>query len=97
MTTGPKVRSLAVRNFHRAMLKAASGTLDTVSPNRRDVTSLTFALSPAQYDLVRSKIESFRRELLDLIDDSPAAEDDDETEVYHLGFQLFPLTRRRES
>ena len=96
MTTGPKVRSLAVRNFHRAMLKSASGTLDTVSPSRRDVTSLTFALSPGQYDLVRSKVESFRRELLDLIDDSPAAEDVDETEVYHLGFQLFPLTRRRE-
>lgn len=96
LSTGPMVRSLAVRNFHRAMLETAAGTLDNVSPTRRDITSLTLALSPAQYDMVRSKIEEFRRELLDLIDDSPGAEQRDEAEVFHLGFHLFPLTRRRD-
>lgn len=93
LSTGPKVRSLAVRNFHRAMLDAASGTLDTVAQDRRDITSLTFVLTPPRYALVRARIEQFRRDLLDLVDDAALEPDDVGAEVYHLGFQLFPLTK----
>lgn len=91
LSTGPKVRSLAVRNFHRAMLDEAAQTLDSVATNKRDISALTFVLSKRQYDLVCSRVEQFRRDLLDLVDDE--AHEPEDSEVYHLGLQLFPLTR----
>ncbi|MEQ9497460.1 MAG: TIGR02147 family protein [Deltaproteobacteria bacterium] len=95
LSTGPKVRSLAIRNFHRAMLEEAAQTLDTVAINKRDITALTFVLSPRKYDLVRARIEQCRRDLLDMIDDDELAEEgEDAPEVYHLAMQLFPLTRK---
>lgn len=94
ISTGPRVRSLAVRNYHRAMLEVASGTLDGVAVEDRDVTSLTLTLTRAQYEEVRARIERFRRELLDLAEDARPAVDDASSEVFQVGFQLFPLTRK---
>ncbi|MCC7385703.1 MAG: TIGR02147 family protein [Deltaproteobacteria bacterium] len=93
ISTGPRVRSLAVRNYHRAMLTLAAEALDRVPIDERDASSLTVSLRRAQYEDVRTRIERFRRELLDLIDQSPPSS---ESEVYQLCFQLFPLTRKEE-
>lgn len=93
ISTGPKVRSLAVRNYHRAMLDLAAKSLDGVPLERRDVTALTVKLSDARYQQVRARIAKFRKELLEMIDDQRPTDVDDDHEVYQIGFQLFPLTR----
>ena len=92
ISTGPRVRSLAVRNYHRGMLGLAADALEHVPIDERDVSSLTVSLSRTQYDDVRSRIERFRREILDLIDDAPKTAEP--ADVYQVGFQLFPLTRK---
>ena len=94
ISTGPKVRSLAVRNFHRSMLELASQALESAPQDQRDVTALTLTLSKKQFELVRSRIGLLRRELLDLVDEEHKAEgaDLEPREVYQVGFQLFPLT-----
>lgn len=92
ISTGPKVRSLAVRNFHRAMLGLAADSLEKIPIDDRDVSGLTVSLTRTQYEDVRARIERFRREILDLIDDAPKT--DEMSDVYQLGFQLFPLTRK---
>jgi uncharacterized protein (TIGR02147 family) len=94
ISTGPRVRSLAVRNYHRAMLEVATSTLDGVPVEDRDITSLTFTLTRAQYEEVRARIERFRRELLDVVEDARQPGDEADREVYQVGFQLFPLTRK---
>lgn len=94
ISTGPRVRSLAVRNYHRAMLEVAAGTLDGIALEDRDITSLTISLTRSQYEEVRARIERFRRELLDLVDDPRPSDRGEQREVYQVGFQLFPLTRR---
>jgi uncharacterized protein (TIGR02147 family) len=91
VSTGPRVRSLAVRNFHRAMLSLAADALDRVATDERDVTALTVSLDKAQYDDVRARIERFRRELLELIDEAAPGS---ASEVYQVGFQIFPLTKK---
>lgn len=94
ISTGPRVRSLAVRNFHRSMLDLASRSLDGAPIEQRDVTALTLTLNAKQFELVRTRIAQFRRELLDIIDEDQQAQADapGTGEVYQVGFQLFPLT-----
>ncbi len=97
LTTGPEVRSLAVRNYHRNMLRVAMRSLDSVPLARRDVSSLLLSLSAEQFAEIRALLERFRAELLAIVDreEGPAEGSD----VYHLGIQLVPLTRpvRRET
>jgi uncharacterized protein (TIGR02147 family) len=93
LATPGTVRSLAVRNYHRALLKLGALALDRFPTEERDVTSVTVCLNRTQYEQVRTRIEAFRLELLDLIEDAPRAEDPQE--VYSLGFQLIPLTQRK--
>lgn len=101
LSTGPRVRSLAVRNYHRSMMEVAANTLDGVGQEDRDITSLTLTLTRAQYEEARARIERFRAELLDLIDEpatpvegAPPPANIDDREVYQVGFQLFPMTRK---
>jgi uncharacterized protein (TIGR02147 family) len=91
ISTGPRVRSLAVRNYHRSMLDLASKSLDGVPLELRDITSLTVGLDAAQYQEVRSRIAKFRKELLEMVGEPKA--NGEKREVYQIGFQLFPITR----
>jgi uncharacterized protein (TIGR02147 family) len=87
VTTGPVVRSLAIRNFHRRMLEMAQKALDTVPPPQRDVTSVTVPLTPEAYESVRGAIARLRREVLAL---SAAHEADPAAEIY-------PISTRERS
>jgi uncharacterized protein (TIGR02147 family) len=91
LVTPPTVKSLAFRNYHRALLGHSSKALDGLSPTKRNITSVTVGMSPRQYELVCKKIEEFRHELLDLIEDDPHPEQS--REVHVLGFQVVPLTQ----
>jgi uncharacterized protein (TIGR02147 family) len=75
------------------MLELAVGTLDEIAVEDRDITSLTLSLTRSEYEQARARIERFRRELLDLFDEKNE-KPDEPREVYQVGFQLFPLTRR---
>lgn len=98
ISTGPQVRSLAVRNFHRAMLDLAGRSLERADAGEREITALTVSLSEAQYQEVKRRIDAFRRELFDRIDEINAIErtHPQARQVYQIGFQLFPLTRSVE-
>ncbi len=92
MTTGPEVRSLGARNFHRAMLSLAARSFDAFPTHRRNVTSLTITLDRARYERACEIIGELRRELLDASMDPPADPDDD-PDVYQVMFALFPVTK----
>lgn len=96
MTTGPEVRSLGARNFHRAMLALAARSLDAFPTSRRNVTSLTVTLDRARYERACEIIGDLRRELLDASMDPPPDPADD-PEVYQVMFALFPVTKRPTS
>lgn len=91
VSTGPRVRSLAIRNHHRAMLDLAAQALDTIPLEDRDITSLTLSLTRERFEEVRRRVEALRRDLLALADAEPPTPD---AEVHQVCFQLFPLTRK---
>lgn len=90
-STGPTVRSLSLRNFHRAMLGLAAKALDAVPQSRRNITSLTVALDHAGYEQACELIAQMRQGVLGA--SSEAAQRPGERHIYQFVFSGFPVTR----
>lgn len=87
ITTGPEVKSLAVANFHREMLKKAADSIEKIPPQYRDISSLTIPVSKDTLEEVKTKVQQFRKELHAFL-----AEQKDFDAVYQFNFQLFNLS-----
>ncbi|MEW6774757.1 MAG: TIGR02147 family protein [Bdellovibrionota bacterium] len=95
LTTPPQLQSLAVRNYHRAMLERAGRAVDEIPSDQRNITSLTMSIPEALYKTICEKVISFQDEIMALIEkeSESAACKDSRHEIFLFGFQLFPLTR----
>lgn len=89
LTTDQKLRSIAVREFQRSMIRLAGEALDRFRQGERDISSLTISTSPACMALIREKLDRTRKEILQIV----AEHEDDPCDVYQLNFQVFPVTR----
>ena len=82
---------------HRAATTAAcceraSHALDAVPRDEREISSITLCVSHEVMLELKSRIREFRRELLHFAEQQGAPE-----RVVQLNFQLFPLSRKKES
>jgi uncharacterized protein (TIGR02147 family) len=91
LTTGPEVRSLAVANFHREMLKRADDAIERFAAHERDISGLTLSTTGDKIAELKKKIVAFRKEVLNLVCD-----DDVPDEVVQLNIQMFPLADSSE-
>lgn len=89
LKTGAEV-PLAVRNFHRSMLDHAQKSLDGLSTRERHISSLTQALTQTQYEDICERVDTFREDLLQIMEDVPTQNED--AQVYFVGFEVIPLT-----
>lgn len=94
LTSGPEVRTLAVRSFHRQMIRNAELALEAIPPDERNVTGVTVPLTRTQYQRVTELAQAFRREVLAIADGDDAGE---RREVHHLVMALIPLTKEPRS
>lgn len=94
LTTGPEVRTLAVRSFHRQMLDIAKTSLDSVVPAERNITGVTVPLTKGQYARVVELANQFRRDVLAIADGDDGGEHRD---IHQLTMALVPLTREPKS
>jgi uncharacterized protein (TIGR02147 family) len=78
----------ALRSFHRQMLGKAVESLETQTPQEKIVGSETFAFSPRQLKEANRIIENCFQQMIGLSKSNRS-----KTEVYHLGIQLFNVTR----
>jgi uncharacterized protein (TIGR02147 family) len=88
ITSGDEVQRQAVQNFHLQNLILAGESLDTCPGEERDVSSLIVALSPEAFDTIKAEIKRFRKKIAEIADHSA-----DPNRVYHVNFQLFPVSR----
>jgi uncharacterized protein (TIGR02147 family) len=87
ISTGDEVFSTAISKFHQQNLKLASASIDTVSGDERDISTLVVGLSPQGFKRVKTQIQEFRKKLIETIrQDQPAHR------VYHINFQFFPTS-----
>ncbi len=86
-TTGAQIESIAVVNYHKAMIAMAGDVLDTISHESRNVSSLTLAASEETYKSIVAELQATRRRIIEL-----AVADRKATNVFQVNLQLFPVT-----
>ncbi len=89
ITTGDEVTSASVGQYHREMIRKGEEAIDRFPASRRDISSVTVALSEKGFKEIKQAIQRFRKELLAMAD-----RDEDPEAVYQINVQLFPLTKR---
>jgi uncharacterized protein (TIGR02147 family) len=61
VTTGDEIRSFHVANFIHETMKHAERALDTVSPDKRDMSVLTLKVSREKMKQIKTEIQMFRK------------------------------------
>jgi len=79
--------STAHRNQQKQILEKAIDALETIPPEKRSQSSMTFALDRKKLPMATQMIKEFRRELAAFLSDSNNLDD-----VYHLSISLYPTT-----
>jgi len=88
ITTGPQVSSILVGNYHRQMAQKAIEALKSVSPEDREITSITASMSRNCFEDIREMIRDFKRTLIEKI-----VKDQQSEQVYQIQFQMFPFLK----
>jgi len=88
ITTGEKCRKNATLTFHKETIQLASNALEQIPQERRDISTITATLSADGFSKLKNKITEFRNEILKIVQEEKNA-----TGVYHLNFQLFPISK----
>jgi uncharacterized protein (TIGR02147 family) len=92
LTTGTDVTSLVIANFQKAMMELARQAIDRHPVEHRNITTVTFSVSQETCDDIKAELDACRKRILGMIERS-----ENETMVCQLNFQLFPLTRLKET
>lgn len=92
LTTGGQVDAPAILAFQKQMLALALEAFERAQPRERLMSSTTFGISEATFDLFKKRIRDLKAELLEL-----ARLDDRPDRVYQLNLNLFPLSRKAGS
>jgi len=85
--TTDDVVSVSMKKHHEQSLELAKESLHRDDISKRDFTTVTMAIDVKKIASAKELIRKFQDDLSDLI------ETDDQTEVYRLGVQLFPLSK----
>jgi len=91
ITTGPEMHALHIANYHRMMMERAAAAIDLVPPERRDISAVVLLLSESGIAKLKSKVQRFRRELLELSLAETGAD-----QVVQMNLQMFPLTAKHK-
>lgn len=81
------VTSNAHKLFQKKVLEQALDAIDNVPAEEKDITSITMAIDEKKLPDAKKLIKKFRRDLCKFM------EDGDQTRVYNLAIQLYPLTK----
>ncbi|MGE3609700.1 MAG: TIGR02147 family protein [Bacteriovoracaceae bacterium] len=87
--TSEDLQNLAIRKFHTNALHKAEEALLNVPVDEREFTAMILPADPKKLKQVKEKIRRFREKLLKEFEG-------DETEVFQVSIQVFPLTKKNE-
>ncbi|MEQ1878012.1 MAG: TIGR02147 family protein [Bdellovibrionia bacterium] len=87
VSTGNEMLNAFLTEFHNEMTKKSIESIERHPREKRDISSITVGISAETAAQIKAKIQTFRKELLEL-----AANDSESNVIYQLNFQMFPLT-----
>jgi len=85
LATPTDIPDLSLRKYHSEMILKAESALKSQPVEKRDITSMTFAINTKKIPEAKKMIRDFRRKLTEFLEDSSA------DSVYQLNVQLFDL------
>jgi uncharacterized protein (TIGR02147 family) len=88
ISTGYEAQSIAITNFLVSTLDLAKQAIDRYPRDRRSISALSFSVSNDGYKAIDERLKTFRREILEI-----AKADKNRDRIYHVNFQIFPLSR----
>lgn len=80
--------SSALKQLQRFVLNKALDAIDVVASEEKDITSMTMAIDEKKIPEAKKLIKKFRRELCEFL------EDGEQTRVFNLGIQLYPISKK---
>lgn len=78
----------ALKKMQRSILNMGLKAIDSVTKEEKDITGMTMAINEKKLPQARDLIKKFRRDLMVLM------EQGEQTRVYHLGVQLYPVSKK---
>lgn len=88
LTTTTDVRDISLQRSHQQNLELAARALQEVPVELRDITAITMAVNLKRLPEAKAKIAQFRKDMDALL------ESGQQTEVYKLCIQLFPISHK---
>jgi uncharacterized protein (TIGR02147 family) len=88
ISTGYEAQSVAITNFLVSTIDLARQAVDRYPRDRRSMSALSFSISSEGYKAIDERLKTFRREILEI-----AKADKNKDRIYHVNFQIFPLSR----
>jgi transcriptional regulator with XRE-family HTH domain len=83
--------SAAHKELQKHIISKALNAVDECSQKEKDITSMTMAIDTKNLDKAKKLIQKFRRDLCELL------EEGNQEQVYNLGIQLYPISKKQES
>lgn len=90
LNTKTEVKSLALRNFHKQILRMGIQSLEADAVEERSCTGITMAIDPEKIPEAKRRILAFQKELMQFLEDGPRKE------IYQLETIFFRLKDMRE-
>lgn len=87
VSTGSQTRGMHITRYHAEMMRRATAAMELVPAAERDISSLTLCLSSDGVARLKERIQTFRRELIELAENETRRE-----RAVQVNFQLFPLS-----
>jgi uncharacterized protein (TIGR02147 family) len=91
LSTGDEVMSLNIVNYHQQVSRLAENAFDRSAREERDISALTLGISMETFNLIKSRLQSFRKEIMAIVKGS-----ENPDRVFQLNLQFFPVSRKEE-
>lgn len=88
ISTGHRVKSLALISYHLAMIERGREALQSVPGERRDVSAMTLRIDEKAFGRLRSMIHTFQNSIMDEADKHAGEQ------IFQINLQFFPFTEQ---
>jgi uncharacterized protein (TIGR02147 family) len=82
--------SVARKNLQKQVITKALKAVDDVEQEEKDITSMTMSIDPRNLDRARELTKQYRRDMCALL------EEGEQSQVYNLAIQLYPVSKKTE-
>jgi uncharacterized protein (TIGR02147 family) len=90
ISSGPRVKSLAVANFQRETMRLGIEAIDRYPHSQRDISTMSVGISEESFKKIAEIIAGCRKAIAEM-----AADDQNADRVYQVNFQVFPLSKAK--